>query len=608
MILNLTKSKPDKNSYIKSEITKHLLPLNLHYGVRHISHNDNFRKVIIIKNIASNSELLRFKKLAQLKNTTLTMRLNLMQEYHIKRLIDIQINNKKVKRGKSKTTEQIQADNEIDEIIRFYKEIISQGNKIYYCNIFVEVYGSSPEHLNNNIKNVQVILSTIGVTYENLNHYQKEGFFSVFPLGKDHFKELANNIPTNTIASFSPFSYSARIDQQGMLLGKTEDGGNMFVDFWQRSHDVTNGNFFIVGQSGQGKSYLMKKIVSMQRMRDFSVFVLDPEAEYVDMVKNMDGTVIDCACGKVKINPFHVRILKTDYDDDLNDENLECFNQNQIFFQHISWLKDFFKVLYPAITLKELEALIILTIEMYRDHGIDENTQFESLTETQYPTFTTLYKYIENQHINYDNSKFIMISKDLISSILLVIKDSYDGSLGYLFNGHTNINNNKFICFNIHSLLTGDENRTQAVIFNIMTYIWNRISLKKENILFDIDELNLIMEPTILKYISSFSRRARKYDAIIGTALQNLSAMNNNTLFSLTSTIFSNSSFKFVFFTGETELDTTRKLLKLSDGEMNKISTPNQRHCLLKAGAEKYYMKVGSFPYESELFGSGGGV
>ena len=38
------------------------------------------------------------------------------------------------------------------------------------------------------------------------------------------------------------------------------------------------------------------------------------------------------------------------------------------------------------------------------------------------------------------------------------------------------------------------------------------------------------------------------------------------------------------------------------------ISVSNKRHCLLKAGNGKYYMEVGTLPFEAELFGDKGGI
>jgi hypothetical protein len=69
-----------------------------------------------------------------------------------------------------------------------------------------------------------------------------------------------------------------------------------------------------------------------------------------------------------------------------------------------------------------------------------------------------------------------MITKDMFRDLLLLFKDSYDGSLGFLFNGYTNVKNFNLINYDLSDLLQGSKERTEAVLFNIMTYLWNRIN------------------------------------------------------------------------------------------------------------------------------------
>ena len=139
-----------------------------------------------------------------------------------------------------------------------------------------------------------------------------------------------------------------------------------------------------------------------------------------------------------------------------------------------------------------------------------------------------------------------------------------------------------------------------------MTYVWNRISLRKDHILFDVDELSLLLDPNypvIAKYLRDFSKRGRKYDAIVGVASQNTDDVKDPVIMHITKPLLANAAFKFLFHPDESGLEPLQKLLKLTDGEVDCISKPKQKYCLLKAGGEKYYMKVGELPYEKKLFG-----
>ena len=55
------------------------------------------------------------------------------------------------------------------------------------------------------------------------------------------------------------------------------------MDFDRRAEDKTTSNILILGNSGQGKSYLLKLILTNIRESGKRVICLDPESEYEDL-------------------------------------------------------------------------------------------------------------------------------------------------------------------------------------------------------------------------------------------------------------------------------------------------------------------------------------
>lgn len=597
-------------------LTRRLTPHRINFLPRFTWQNDYMRRTIMVKNFPSSiSVKCALSAISKIKSTTFSMRFEPLIEGKAQTLINNQFNNKIAKRrNSSKKTEQLDAEMDEQNIEQFYRELQEGHNKIFLTNIFIEFYAKDEKELNSKEREIKNILLGHQITYDILRFEQKEGFIGVNPLGKDLFLKAANNIPSNTLANLYPFSFSNRNDERGLFLGETIDGGYVFLDFDLRGEEITNGNFSIVGQSGQGKTWLMKKIASQMIFSGHTVMMLDPDKDYVEMTRQLNGTVINCASGSVKLNPFEVRKIMADEeiekelqieDPEYFQSRSDAFKHKNTFFQHLSWLKEFFTVLFPDINSKELDALMIFTLEMYNVNGINENSNFDVLNSADYPTFTNLYKYIES---SYNDKTYISkhISEELTNSLLLMLKDVYDGSLGYIFNGHTNIKNDSIIDFDINALLMGSRNRMQAVIFNIMTYVWNRIAQRKEKIVFDVDELSLMLDrnnPVIAQYLRDFSKRARKYDAIIGTATQQPEDIDIPEIRHITRPIIANTSFKFLFYPDQSGINVVKDMFKLTDGEIKCISKPKRGHCLLKAGDEKYYIKVGELPYEKELFG-----
>ncbi len=608
------RGKVDFQELYDLALTKRLTPQRLTYTPQHVVQNDFLRKTILIKNFPSSIDIPCFLSgLSQIKNTTMSIRLSQMNEQQAGRLVDNQMNNISAKGHGSKTSQQIQAEVEGESVTAFYKSLAENNSKLYNINIYIELYASSQKELRTKWESVKSKLSAFRITTESLTYEQKEGFLGVYPLGREVLGGSANNMPSPTIAGMFPLSHSSRNDPEGMPLGKTADGGHMYLDFWLRTLDITNGNFSITGDSGQGKSWLMKKIITFMMLRGITCFTLDPDGEYCDLFHHMGGTVIDCAAGNFKINPFEVRRMankEADRAAGMEESELGAFTQDAVFFQHLSWLRDFFGVLFPAMSSNERNALMILTQDMYRSFGITEHTDFQQLPSTQYPTFSSLYEFVENVQQHPGNHNYPMIGDEMLRSLLLYLRDTYDGSLGFLLNGHTNIIRSRMINFDISQLRTGSEERTQAVLFNIMTYCWNRISLRQEQVLFNVDELHLLMSRknfTIAGYLRDFQKRARKYNAVIGSATQSLGDFLDPEMMHITAPLFNTSSFKFTFFPGELDKGQIKRLLDLTDGEIGCISTPKQGRCLLKAGSQKYLLHVGELPYEKELFGSGGG-
>lgn len=608
--------KMSVDEYANIMLNRRLIPNRIDFLPRHALQNDFMRKTIMIKNFPPGIKASHIlSSVSKIKSTTFSMRIEPLLEHKAAALINNQFNNKLSKRKSSKkVTEIIEAEQDEQNIEQFYREMQEDQNKVFLTNIFIEFYAEDEKALNSKEQKIKSILSAHKITYDVLRFEQKEAFTSVNPLGKDLFLAAANNIPSNTLAYLYPFSFSNRNDENGLFLGETIDGGYVFLDFDLRSEEITNGNFSIEGQSGQGKTWLMKKIISQMIFSRHTVITLDPDKDYVEMTRALGGTVINCASGSVKINPLEVRRIMVDeeIEKELFAENPEefetradAFKHKNIYYQHLSWLKEFFTVLFPDINPKELDALMIFTQEMYTANGITADSNFDSLKSEDYPTFTHLYNHIENCYQNKSYSEK-HITQELVDNLLLMLRDTYDGSLGYIFNGHTNIKNAQLIDFDINALLMGSRNRMQAVIFNIMTYVWNRIALRKEKIVFDVDELSLLLDrknPIIALYLRDFSKRARKYEAIIGTATQQVEDVDDPEIRHITRPILANASFKFLFYPDHSGIDVLKDMLKLTEGEIKCISKPKRGHCLLKAGDDKYYLKVGELPYEKELFG-----
>ncbi len=82
---------------------------------------------------------------------------------------------------------------------------------------------------------------------------------SVHPAGNNVFaSQFERVLPASSVANLYPLNYSGKTDENGFYIGRDKYGSNVLVDFDRRTEDKTNSNILILGNSGQGKSYLMK--------------------------------------------------------------------------------------------------------------------------------------------------------------------------------------------------------------------------------------------------------------------------------------------------------------------------------------------------------------
>ena len=113
------------------------------------------------------------------------------------------------------------------------------------------------------------------------------------PLGTNMFGSLYERVlPASSVANMFPFNFSGKTDPNGFYIGRDKYGTNILVDFDRRTEDKTNSNVLILGNSGQGKSFLLKLLLTNIRESGKSLICLDPEAEYEDLTTSLGGCYI----------------------------------------------------------------------------------------------------------------------------------------------------------------------------------------------------------------------------------------------------------------------------------------------------------------------------
>lgn len=504
--------------------------------------------------------------------------------------------------------ETVTAQSNLQDVMELIANMHRSREPLVHCAVYFELIAHDYDSLKLLQTEMQTELVRSKLNVDRLMLRQKEGFLAVIPSGYDGFKEQFERVlPATSVANLFPFNYSGKTDSQGFYIGKDKFGSNIIVDFNQRSDDKTNANVLILGNSGQGKSYLLKLLLCNLREQGMSLITLDPEHEYEELTNNLHGVFIDMMSGEYIINVLEPKQWSDDHEINEEDDSMPvAFKKTTILAQHISFLKDFFRT-YKDFTDEQIDTLEIMISKLYAYHHITEETDLSVLKHDDYPTLRNLYEYIDEEYKHFNKDLDCIYTRETLREILLLLNSICVGSDSRFFNGHTNITGEKIVTFGVKGLLQANKSLRNAMLFNILSYMSNEL-LTRGYTVASIDELYLFLtNMTAVEYIRNFMKRVRKKESAVILASQNLEDFNIEGIRELTKPLFSIPSHAFLFNAGNTDARFYKDALTLEDSEYELIRYPQRGVCLYKCGNERYNLAVHAPEYKQKLFGKQGG-
>ena len=477
--------------------------------------------------------------------------------------------------------------------------------------MFIELKASSEDKLKELQADIQMELTRSKISVDRLLLRQKEGFLSVLPTGNNVFaSQFERVLPASSVADLYPLNYSGKTDESGFYVGRDKYGTNILVDFDKRTEDKTNSNILILGNSGQGKSYLMKLLLCNQRESGKSILCLDPEHEYEDLCNNLGGTYIDMMSGEFMINPLEPKAWSENSrfgnQENETDDSPETFRKVTRLSQHISYLKDFFRA-YKDFTDAEIDTIEIMLMKLYARFGIDDLTDLDKLESCDYPVMSDLYELVEKEFMAFDSAKKHLYTEEILQNICLGLHSMCKGAESKYFNGRTNIKDGEFICFGVKGLMDTNKRLKDTLLFNILSYMSDQL-LGKGNTVAAVDELYLFLtNMTAIEYIRNGMKRVRKKESSFILASQNIEDFLLPEIKEFTKPLFSIPSHHFLFNPGNISPTAFIDTLQLEESEYSLIKYPERGTCLYRCGNERYLLQVIAPAYKAALFGSAGG-
>ena len=499
----------------------------------------------------------------------------------------------RMNRGSGDIQKEIVAESNLNDVMNLIAQMHRDREPLVHCAVFIETAAPTLEKLKEMQADVEAELTRSKISVDKLFLRQKEGFKSTQPCGDNVLGEQFERVlPAASAANLYPFNYSGKADPEGFYIGHDKYGSNLFIDFQRRTDDKTNANVLILGNSGQGKSYLMKLLLCNIRESGMDVICLDPESEYIDLTLNLDGCYIDLTSGEYIINVLEPK----KWDDD----------GGSVLSRHLSFLRDFFRS-YKDFTSSEIDVLEIFLERLYESKGITDKTVLSSLSHNDYPILSDLYVFAENELNRYEDKKGNIYTKETVRDLCLKLKSICIGADSKFFNGHTNITSDKFICFGVKGIMESDTSIKNAMLFNVLSYMSDAL-LTKGNTAAFLDEMYLFLTNlTAIEYIRNAMKRVRKKDSAVIIASQNIEDFNRADVKEMTKPLFAIPAHQFLFYPGSISKKEYMEMLRLDECLFDLISYPQKGVCVFRHGSEVYHLVVKAQKYKEELFGSAGG-
>ena len=584
-----------------------ILPGTVKFLSDHYIVGDSYRCVWAVREYPpSTEEQAILSQLADRSGVTLRIYHRLVESMEQRKIIQNATRRNRLKSGGNDVSESIEAEGNLQDVIELLANLRKNKEPLLHCSVFIELKAKSMEKLKELQSDIAMELTRSKISVDRLTLRQKEGFLSAVPTGSNQFgAQYERVLPASSVANLYPFNFSGKTDPQGAYIGRDKYGTNILVDFDRRAEDKTNSNALILGNSGQGKSYLLKLILTNIRESGKRIICLDPESEYETLCDALGGCYIDFMSGEYTINPLEPKAW-TDSVEDIDANTPEAFKKVTRLSQHIAFLKDFFRS-YKGFTDAQIDTIEILLSKLYARFGITDSTDYSVKKASDFPVMQDFYNLCEEEFMTYDKQRKYLYTEETLQEVCLGIHSMCVGSESKYFNGHTNITDSNFLVFGVKGLMDTNRRLKDCMLFNILSFMSNEL-LGKGNTAASVDELYLFLSNmTTIEYLRNCMKRVRKKDSSVILASQNIEDFLIPAIREFTKPLFSIPTHQFLFNAGQINPKEYMDALQVEPSEFELIKYPERGTCLYRCGNERYLLQVIAPEYKAALFGKSGG-
>ena len=435
----------------------------------------------------------------------------------------------------------------MEEADKLLNNLQTQNQRMFHCVIGVLLFGKTKEELDENQGLVVAAVRGKLAQMQVMKWQQEDGFKHLLPLGHDCLP-LKRTLTTESLGLFLPFTSQELNDKGGVYYSLNLVSGNMIRI---NRKTLNNPNGFILGESGSGKSFLVKKelLSTFFSLPDEQIYIIDPEAEYGDIVEKLHGQVIKIGVG----SPNYINIC---------DMDKNYASQGDPIAEKVDFLLSVCESMARGLSAAQQSIIDHVTGLIYQEYIQDYDPE-------KLPTFVDFYEKIMEQEEQ--------DAKDLG----LALRTYATGSLS-IFAKKTNVDlHNRLICFDISALGSNLQNVGLLVVSEL---IWNKLCANRNKISTSIyiDEFHLMFKnKTSENFADQLYARVRKYGGKVTGITQSVDTLLQS---EKARGMLGNSLFTCML----SQSDQNRKILEdmfsIGEDQLSYITNADKGHGLIRKG------------------------
>lgn len=477
-----------------------------------------------------------------------------------------------------------------DDANSLRKEIQINNQEIFYINFILTFYSNNSDELLKILKRFQSRLYSKQLYSKIANFRHLDEYILSLPLNRKDsnlLKQNFRNFTTNAICNIFPFYTKTIFDTEGVIFGKILSENSICnIDMFKKSY--LNSNMCILGSSGAGKSFFAKLLIIRHYINQKEQYIFDLEGEYVNIVKEIGGTIFS-------FNENHINILQFTKEE-ISEYKADVYDM---------------KVKKVTLFLKELLEISDKEIEKDINRGIDNSYNKFNINSTLESLYIKDKNKIYLKKMLKRNEDFPTLHDVYIELKLNKSKTKFKEALKkypYLF-GMTDINfKNSLVLFDISSI--GIQNTAKFVKYILQEIILKlKVNMKLKNdiknTLIYVDEFwKYILsnnDNSLLEYFFELFKTIRKLRAGIVIITQDISDIFSEKNINYGKSMLNNCFFKVIFKLDFNDISVLNKISGINHEILESINLLDKGESLIMFNNNSTKLFIQASNYEKEL-------